>query len=316
VWITSSLATVLTPTAVALGNFDGIHRGHRRVIQPVLDGTLATSKGTAIIPTVVTFNPHPHEFFSGQPRQLLTPVGEKVQQLQEMGIQQLVRLPFNRALANLSPEEFVAKILVQHLQVTRISVGADFCFGRSRSGTAPDLQALAAREGIEVVIVPLKLRDGDRISSSAIRTALQAGDLAIANQLLGRAYSLVGSVVPGKQLGRTLGFPTANLHLPPEKFLPHWGVYAVRVQIFPSPTDSASPEILGVLNIGVRPTVDGQTQSAEVHLLDWSADLYGKTLGVKLEQFIRPEQKFASVEALKQQIQADCALARQILEAA
>ncbi len=279
----------------------------------MLDGTLATPDGKAILPTVVTFNPHPHEFFSGQPRQLLTPVGEKVQQLQAMGIQQLVRLPFDRELANLSPEEFTHKILVQHLQVTRISVGADFCFGRSRSGTATDLQRLAAHAGIAVVIVPLKLRSGDRISSSAIRAALQQGDVTTANQLLGRSYSLVGPVVSGKQLGRTLGFPTANLHLPPEKFLPQWGVYAVRVQIFSHPTPTDSTEALGVLNIGIRPTVNGQAPSAEVHLFDWSADLYGKTLTVNLEYFIRPEHKFASLDALKQQIQADCTLARQLL---
>lgn len=317
-WITSSLDTVLTPTAVALGNFDGIHRGHRQVVQPVLDGVLTTATGEPIIPTVVTFTPHPHEFFSGKPRQLLTPVAEKVQCLWDMGIQQLVRLPFNRELANLSPEDFFSQILVKHIHATRISVGEDFCFGRSRSGTAEDLQTLAARQGIDVVRVPLKLVDGDRISSSAIRTALQEGHLESANQLLGRSYSLVGPVVTGRQLGRTLGFPTANLQLPPEKFLPKRGVYAVRVQVLAGAMGLNSPEtppaLLGVMNIGVRPTVDGQTQSAEVHLFDWSTDLYGKILVVQLEHFIRSEQKFTSLDALKHQIQADCAIARQVLQ--
>lgn len=289
------------------------------MIQPVLDGGLTTAAGEPIIPTVVTFTPHPHEFFSGKPRQLLTPVAEKVQCLWEMGIQQWVQLPFNRALANLSPDEFVSQILVQQIHATRISVGEDFCFGRSRSGTAQDLQVLAAGYGIEVVRVPLKLVAGDRISSSAIRAALQEGNVAIANQLLGRAYSLVGAVISGRQLGRTLGFPTANLQLPAEKFLPRWGVYAVRVQVCPDGADlglaASQPDILGVMNIGVRPTVDGQVPSAEVHLFDWSTDLYGKTLVVKLEEFIRPEQKFGSLDGLKQQIQSDCAIARQVLQA-
>jgi riboflavin kinase / FMN adenylyltransferase len=292
------------------------------VIQPVLDSRrLTTATGEAIIPTMVTFNPHPHEFFSGKPRQLLTPVGEKVQYLRGLGIRQLVRLPFNRELANLGPEEFVAKILVQHLRATCVSVGEDFCFGRSRSGTAVDLQTLAAGHGIEVIRVPLKLVAGDRISSSAIRVRLQDGHLHAANALLGRSYSLVGRVMAGRQLGRTLGFPTANLQLPPEKFLPKRGVYAVRVQVFPDectlesldlPADRPA-DILGVMNLGVRPTVDGLTQSAEVHLFDWSTDLYGKILVAQLEHFIRPEQKFASLDALKQQIQADCAIARQVL---
>ncbi len=345
-WITSSLASVLTPTAVALGNFDGIHNGHRQVIQPVLapelppesppnrQRTIPDRALPSAIPTVVTFTPHPREFFSGQPRQLLTPVAEKVQQLQAMGIKQLVRLPFNRELADLSPEAFVEKILVQRLQVKQLSVGADFCFGRSRSGTAAQLQTLATAYGVQVVIVPLKLRDGDRISSSAIRAALQQGDVPLANQLLGRAYPLVGPVVLGQQLGRTLGFPTANLHLPPEKFLPRFGVYAVRVQIgTPDPVapDPAAPDpaaanlalaptfdppprlIPGVLNLGLRPTVDGQTQTTEVHLFDWSGDLYGQTLIVHLHQFIRPEQKFDSLDALKQQIQTDCQTARALL---
>lgn len=301
--ITESLATVLTPTAIALGNFDGIHRGHRQVIQPVVR---AAARGN-LYPSVVTFFPHPQEFFSGKRRCLLTPVGEKRQQLEVMGIAQLVLLPFNLQLASLSPQEFVELIIVKQLQARLVSVGTDFCFGRNRSGTAEDLQAIAASYGVEVIVVSLELCKEGRISSSLIRQALELGNLSQANRLLGRAYSLVGKVIKGQQLGRKLGFPTANLELPPEKFLPRQGVYSVRVS---SPGFGNEASVPGVLNLGCRPTIDGTSQTVEVHILDWSGDLYGQELMVSLKEFLRPEQKFASLDALKAQIQIDCERAR------
>lgn len=325
-WITSSPAKSLTPSAVALGNFDGVHRGHQRVIQPVLNVAGASQHNYA---TVVTFNPHPQEFFTGQSRALLTPLNEKVQQLLSLGVEQLVLLPFDRELAALSPQQFVEKILVQHLRSQRISVGEDFRFGRARTGTATELQAIAATYDIPVTIVPLQTCEGERISSSSIRQALQQGDLQCANQLLGRPYTLLGSVVKGQQLGRTIGFPTANVQVPPEKFLPRQGVYAVRVsieegtqktkeevkipQLFSPESEQVLSDLLGVMNIGYRPTVNGTSPTVEVHLLNWCGDLYGKTITVHLEKFLRPEQKFASLEALKAQIQADCTMARSLL---
>ncbi|WP_421658856.1 bifunctional riboflavin kinase/FAD synthetase [Leptothermofonsia sp. ETS-13] len=316
-WITSSLTAVLTPTAVALGNFDGVHLGHRQVIQPVLPPQLK-STNEKLCSTVVTFHPHPQEFFSGQPRCLLTPVDEKAAQLSALGVQQLVLLPFDRELASLSPEQFVEQVLLQRLQARRISVGSDFHFGRGRTGTAVDLQEIASLHDVEVTIAPLKSLAGERISSSAIRQALQAGDLPLSNQLLGRPYSLVGKVFQGQQLGRKLGFPTANLKLPPQKFLPRLGVYAVRVHICQEGDilSLIAPTLPGVMNIGYRPTVDGTRQVVEVYLLDWSGDLYGQTLVVSLEKFLRPEQKFASLEELKAQIQVDCEAAKAVLGSA
>ena len=174
------------------------------------------------------------------------------------------------------------------------------------------MQAIASTYGIDVTIVSLHTCQGERISSSLIRQSLEQGDISQANQLLGRPYTLTGVVVKGQQLGRTIGFPTANLQLPPEKFLPRQGVYGVRVY---SPSlESSASSLFGVMNIGQRPTVNGTTVTAEVHLLDWSGDLYGQTLTVSLEEFLRPEQKFASLEALKTQINADCAEARAFLE--
>ncbi len=314
VWVTNSTVTALTPTAIALGNFDGLHRGHQRVIQPILHPHTSPNHST-----VVTFNPHPQEFFTGQPRSLLTPLEEKVSQLRTLGVQQLVLLPFDRELAALTPQEFVWQILVQQLHVQCISVGQDFRFGRYRSGTAGDLQLIAAQYNIPVTIVPLETcseatSDGThlRISSSAIRQNLESGNILQANHLLGRPYQLRGTVVEGKQLGRTIGFPTANLQLPSEKFLPRQGVYAVNVLIEETANTTAS-NLLGVMNIGNRPTVNGTQPTIEVHLLDWSGDLYGKTLTVQLKHFLRPEQKFPDLDALKAQIQLDSMTAREVL---
>jgi riboflavin kinase / FMN adenylyltransferase len=396
VWVTSSYSAALTPTSVALGNFDGLHLGHRQVVQPILnrspeptsatvfasgqnlrpnagkdqnwesehpaswDNDSATPPETAdnahpraednsfsgrddaagdrLYGTVVTFDPHPQEFFTGQPKKLLTPLAEKVELLAAMGVEQLVLLPFDRELAALTAAEFVEEILVRQLQASRISVGVDFRFGRGRAGTAVDLQSIASGYGIDVTLVPLhNCTEGDRISSSAIREGLASGDIIQANQLLGRPYSLVGPVVGGQRLGRTIGFPTANIELPPEKFLPCFGVYAVRVSVkdgggiikkdesssykwenpqslIPRPASNVS-FINGVMNVGRRPTVNGLQLTVEVHLLDWSGDLYGQTLSASLIEFLRPEQKFASLDALKTQIQTDCDVARKVLAA-
>ena len=255
--------------------------------------------------TVVTFLPHPQEYFSGVSRPLLTPIAEKIWLLSQMGIQQLVMLPFNQALAELSPENFVKQILIDGLQPQRISVGSDFRFGKGRSGNALELEKLAARYDVPVTRVELKQEKGDRISSSRIRRALQTGELSEATQLLGRPYLLSGKVVQGERIGRTIGFPTANLQVPADKYLPRTGVYSVRVY-----GNNLSPQ-LGVMNIGNRPTVGGQSLSVEVHLLDWSGDLYGQLLTVSLKKFVRPEQKFDSLDQLKEQIVKDCDTARQ-----
>jgi riboflavin kinase / FMN adenylyltransferase len=280
VWISSDLNTILTPTRVALGNFDGLHLGHQSVIHKVCQRF--------------------------DTRTLLTPFAEKVALLEAQGVQQFVLLPFNQDLASLSPEAFVEKILVDHLKAQQISVGFNFHFGYKRSGNVTHLETIASRYGIEVMVTAPKTLESDRISSSAIRQALQAGEIERANQLLGRSYSLTGIVVQGQQMGRQLGFPTANLDIPSDKFLPRTGVYRVSVAI-----DNSPPLQRGVMNIGRRPTLEGIQQTIEVHLLDWSGHLYGNTIIVYLEQFLRPEQKFESLDALTAQIQIDCETARQ-----
>lgn len=329
---------------VALGNFDGVHLGHQKVIAPVLPPDLPQLQSPVTVPelgtprmiqgysdrctllidschaqnsqppapqihnpplpTVVTFYPHPQEFFSGAPRPWLTPLGEKAAVLQSLGIAQLVLLPFNPELAALAPQTFVEQILLRHLQARHISVGQDFRFGHQRAGTTALLQSLALAQGVKVTCVALAQSGGDRISSSRIRQALWTGDLTTARQLLGRPYSITGRVVRGQELGRQLGFPTANLQITPDKALPRTGVYGVWV--YGIPGHSLHHPQPGVMNLGVRPTVDGQHQTLEVHVLQWQGDLYGQTLTVTLETFLRPEQRFDSLAQLKAQIEADC----------
>ena len=302
-FIASSIDRIKTPTAIALGNFDGIHLGHQIVLRPIVDSA-TSSRQPHVYPSLVSFTPHPREFFTGGKLKLLTPVSEKAEILENLGIEQLVLLRFDRDLASLSPQQFVRQILTEQLQATEISVGSDFRFGYQRKGSAEDLKHIASNFGITVHLNSLhKYYDRSdravRVSSSLIRQALSEGDLATANMMLGRPYCLIGTVVTGQQLGRTIGFPTANLQLTPEKYLPRYGVYSVDVWL-------EQTQLKGVMNIGCRPTVAGEAPTIEVHLLNWSGDIYDRTLKVSLVEFLRPEQKFDSVEALKQQIARDC----------
>jgi riboflavin kinase / FMN adenylyltransferase len=221
-----------------------------------------------------------------------------------LGVDQLILLPFDRELVKLSPQEFIDCILERQLQAKFISVGEDFRFGNQRAGHAADLVAMTANIGIPTRIAPLEMDGESRISSSRIRTALLAADLNLTQELLGRYYSIVGTVVTGQEIGRSIGFPTANLKYPPEKFLPRQGVYCVRVD-----TPEAT-QLQGVMNIGKRPTVNGVNTTVEVHLLDWNGTLYGQQLTVYLHHFLRSEQKFADLAALTSQIQADCEAAK------
>jgi riboflavin kinase/FMN adenylyltransferase len=303
VLIASSVELIKTPTAIALGNFDGIHQGHQLVLQAIID-SLLSGQQAHVYPSVVSFIPHPREFFTGGKLELLTPIPEKAELLSSLGIEQLILLPFNQDLAALSPQQFVEQILVKQLQARQISVGSDFRFGYQRKGTGEDLKNIAANFGIKVHLNSLyQYQDSQnqtvRVSSSLIRQALLKGDMATANTMLGRPYSLSGTVVTGQQLGRTIGFPTANLELPPAKFLPRYGVYSADVLV-------NKTVVKGVMNLGCRPTVAGAAPTIEVHLLNWSGDLYGQNLQVNLLRFLRPEQKFPNLEVLKQQIAKDC----------
>ncbi|MGK7889549.1 MAG: bifunctional riboflavin kinase/FAD synthetase [Leptolyngbyaceae cyanobacterium] len=326
--------TSQTPIRIALGNFDGIHRGHRRVIDPILRSSSPSDSHSpsAATTAVVSFNPHPQAFFTGQQRPLLAPLAERQAYLRSIGVDDLIVLNFDAQMAALTPQEFVDSILIDKLATQFISVGENFRFGHQRAGTAVDLQHMAAEKGVLVHITPLHRCGSDRISSSAIRQALTTGEVETANRLLGRPYCLIGTVVHGQKLGRTIGFPTANLALPDDKFLPRHGVYAVHVGLInpicegkdaagfwnggtlPLSALPPYPSLFpGVMNIGDRPTVSGTQRTVEVHLLDWSGDLYNQTIAVQIRQFLRSEQKFDGLNALKHQIAQDSDRARSLL---
>lgn len=297
----ASVNTIITPTAIALGNFDGIHLGHQRVILPVL-------AKPELVPTVVSFDPHPQEFFTKTPRLLLTPLPEKIQELEKIGIRQLVVIPFTESLSQLSPQAFIENILRKKLDAQVVSVGFNFRFGHQRRGAVADLAAIWG-DRLEITSEQVMLNQM-RISSSAIRSALAVGDVELAGSLLGRNYSLVGIVIPGQKLGRTIGFPTANLKVHPQKFLPRDGVYAVRV----SSSALATKEMAGVMNIGMRPTIPNleQSRTIEIHIPNWAGNLYEAELKVDLCRFLRPEQKYNNLSNLKAQIATDCAQALEL----
>jgi riboflavin kinase/FMN adenylyltransferase len=324
------------PTAIALGSFDGLHPGHRRVIAAITaDVEVADERAEAGagagVPSVVSFWPHPREVLHGETRLRLDLPSEKLELLAPLGIRQLVLVPFDRALAALTPEDFVDQVLVEQLQARRIAVGNNFRFGARRQGDAFDLARIGAARGIAVTVVPM-LRDGaERVSSSRIRRALAEGCIDEARRLLQRPYRFSGQVVSGRGLGRQLGWPTANLTVDGRKFLPLEGVYAARVQLLAAPAGDPAlvlPEpgpgpgapaaaagedgwLPAVMNLGPQPTVDPAAPSAvEVHLLDRQIDLAGSWLRVEPVQLLRRQQRFDGLAALKAQIARDADQAR------
>lgn len=281
---------------VCVGNFDGVHLGHQWLIGRALASGLPV--------TLVTFEPHPREYFEGDdapPR--LTSLREKLSLMQRAGLRQVLALPFRRALATLSPEAFVKQVLVDGLGAARLLVGEDFRFGQARRGDLHLLEQLGAVHGYAVEVAPAFCLQGERVSSSGLRRLLAAGDLATAQRWLGRPYALCGRVVRGAQLGRQLGFPTANLAMQGRK-VPLAGVFVVRAET------AAGQVYRGVANLGTRPTLGGLGQVLEVHILDDTPDLYGQRLQVHFLKRLREEQRFSDVAALKQQIAADVAQAR------
>jgi riboflavin kinase/FMN adenylyltransferase len=294
-----------TPTTLALGSFDGLHAGHRRVIASVTE-----TDHLDAIPTVVSFWPHPREVLHGEPRLRLDLPEEKLELLEPLGIQQLVLVPFNRQLAQLGAADFVEQVLLGCLKARQIAVGANFRFGRGREGDTNTLRELAEAAGVQVSVLPILEDAGGRMSSSRIREALSNGDLQTASALLGRPYRFRGTVVRGRGLGRDLGWPTANLQVDGRKFLPGLGVYAARAW-----TQGDGEALPAVMNLGPQPTVDPNSPSAvEVHLLDRRIELVGQELVVEPVERLRGQQRFSGLEALSAQIGQDAEAARQRLQ--
>jgi riboflavin kinase / FMN adenylyltransferase len=287
----------------AIGNFDGVHLGHRAVIERTKQ--IAAERGAPS--AVLTFEPHPADYFAGKPVVFrLTPLAEKVKALRSLGLDGTVVLTFDAALAGHSAEAFVEDILVRGLGIGFAVVGADFHFGAGRSGSPAFLARAGAQNGFGVEILDkVESCPGETISSSTIRRALERGEVADAALRLGRPYAVTGPVIRGRQLGRTLDMPTANLAVEPTNRLA-FGVYAVRAVL-----DGASRD--GVASFGVRPTVDGVEPLLETFIFDFSGDLYGRELTVEIVARIRDELKFSSLEDLKAAMKRDAERARELL---
>ncbi len=280
-----------------LGNFDGVHLGHQQILQQVREIAATLRQPT----TVMVFEPQPREFFAGEqapPR--LNSFREKLERLTQYGAERIVCLQFNSRLRQLTAEAFVQTILVDGLGITHLVVGDDFRFGCDRSGDFQLLQTLGPKKGFSVEHTHTFLMDGERVSSTRVREQLINGNIAEAARLLGRPHKISGRVVHGRKLGRTLGVPTANLLLGDKKPALN-GVFSVLVKM---PNGLMRP---GIANIGMRPTVDGVVPALEVHLLGFKGNIYGKRLDVFALAKLRDKQKFASLDALKTQINKDVA---------
>jgi riboflavin kinase/FMN adenylyltransferase len=288
---------------LTIGAFDGIHRGHQEMIR-VLRSTAASQRLPA---TLVSFEPTPREFFAkGAPPARLTRFREKYEALRHYGVERFVCLRFNTALRSMSADEFIGDVLVSALGARHVIVGHDFKFGRNMAGNVATLHAAGPAAGFAVTEVPPFEIDGERVSSSLIRAALDAGDMACAAHLLGRPYRMTGKVVEGAKLGRKLGFPTANLR-PQRRATPLAGVFAIRV------SGCSLQNAPGVASLGTRPAVNGKELLLEAHVFDFDGDLYRRYLHVDFIARLRDELWFPDMEQLVQQMRKDAEQAREIL---
>ncbi|QPM90382.1 bifunctional riboflavin kinase/FAD synthetase [Pseudooceanicola algae] len=292
----------------AIGNFDGVHIGHRLVID--LARAEAARLGAPL--GLITFEPHPRQLFapaSGDFR--LTNAAARAHRLEKIGVEILYELNFNPALASLSPADFADKVLRGGLGLRHVIVGADFHFGKGRAGGVEDLKRFGAEMGFGVTIAPLVETDSQEVSSTAIRCALSEGRPRDAADMLGHWHRIEGLVIRGDQRGRDLGYPTANMSLK-SLHKPKYGVYAVLVDVLDGPHKGSYQ---GAASLGMRPMFDGQEPNLETFLFDFRGDLYGSEISVALVDYLRPEEKFDSLEALIAQMDRDCAQSRDILNA-
>ena len=287
----------LENAVVTSGTFDGVHLGHQKIIKR-LNEVAKLTDGQSV---VISFYPHPRSVISpdNQVVKLLSTLDEKIELLEKSGVNHLLIIPFTREFSELSSEEFIQKILIQAIGTKTLVIGYDHRFGKNREGGFDYLKLNKEKYGFEIEEISRQDIENVAVSSSKIRKALQSGDVPAADHFLGRNYSLSGIIVKGKQLGRTIGFPTANIQVREiAKLIPSDGVYAVKVYY--------KEEVFGgMLNIGNRPTVDGNFQTVEVNIFDFDQEIYGENLTVEFLQKIRDEQKFNGLEELKGQIAKD-----------
>ena len=299
---------------ITIGTFDGMHCGHQRILDQ-LQKEAARIDGETVI---ITFHPHPRKIVKGATAdlRLINTLDEKAELLSWKKIDHLVVVPFTEAFANLTAEQYIREFLLEKFHPHTIIIGYDHQFGKGRQGDYHLLESFSEREGFELQEIPVYLLNEASVSSTRIRQAIAGCDIDTARQLLGYDFFFSGRVMEGNKLGRTIGFPTANLKVEDaEKLIPGDGVYAVEVAVEGSPAWAidASDRLKGMMNIGMRPTVDGKARTIEVNILDYNGDLYGKNLRVFVRKYLRGEQKFNGLDALKQQLAADREAARAAL---
>jgi riboflavin kinase/FMN adenylyltransferase len=287
-----------TPNSIVTsGTFDGVHLGHQKILRRLQE--LAKRKQGETV--LLTYWPHPRLILKPEDKslRLLTTLSEKVKLLEDMGVDHLIILPFTKELSQMSSEDFIRDILVEKIQTKTLVIGYDHKFGKNREGSFDYLQSHSHLFGFEVEEISRQDVDDSGVSSTKIRTALAQGDISTANKYLGRSYQLSGQVVKGQQIGRSIGFPTANIQVSDDyKLLPRDGAYAIFAEV-------DAVRYKAILNIGDRPTVDGQKKTIEVHLIEFEGDLYGQELCIHFQMFLREEKKFESLEALKNQLVID-----------
>jgi riboflavin kinase/FMN adenylyltransferase len=283
------------PTAVTIGVFDGVHRGHQHLVGVLLEN----ARGQGLASVAVTFNPHPRSVLRpGMAITYLTSLEERVEQLQALGLDAVAVLPFTSELAQLSPEDFL-RMLVEELQMKLLIVGPDFALGRNRAGTIGVMRQAGQRLGFRVEVAPLLAEEGEKVGSSAIRQALSEGDLGLVARLLGRAFSLRGPVIEGDRRGRTLGFPTANMAIGVDHALPAYGIYVTRSHLRESTHESCT-------SIGIRPTFDVEPRpTVETFIIDFDDDVYGQDMRIELLHRLRGEVKFENAGDLIEQMHRD-----------
>ena len=284
-------------SVVTSGTFDGVHLGHQKILGRLKE--LAEHKQGETV--LLTYWPHPRLILQPEDNnlRLLTTLTEKVKLLEELGVDHLIILPFTKELSQMSSEEFIREILVEKIQTKTLVIGYDHKFGKNREGSFEYLKSHSHLFGFDMEEISRQDVDDLAVSSTKIRTALAQGDISTASKYLGRPYFLSGKVVKGQQIGRSIGFPTANIHVVDNyKLLPRDGAYAVYAEV-------GKIRYKAILNIGDRPTVDGKKKTIEAHLIDFDGDVYGQELSIHFQEFLREEEKFENLDALKNQLVID-----------
>ncbi len=319
----NSLPAFVNPV-VTIGTFDGVHLGHRKIIDQLIQEAKKINGETVII----TFHPHPRKIVSSNRPvlHLINTPGEKIKLLSSLQIDHLVIIPFTEAFAAQTASAYVEEFLISRFHPHTLIIGYDHRFGKGRSGDFKLLEKYAAKQQFHLIEIPQHLLHESAISSTRIRENLLNGNIKEANELLGYPYFLTGTVIPGNKIGRSIGYPTANLEVnDDEKLIPANGVYAVNAMVKDIPDNEPGPgstspveaktgeRIKGMMNIGIRPTINGNSRVIEVNLFDFNEDIYGKLLEVHITRYLRNEQKFNGLEALKEQLAIDKIHARQAL---